>query len=76
MCSVAGCGHAAREIDHRDPYAKNPETRLDNLDPLCKYHHALKTHDHWALIEGRGTRDMVPPHDPRHPKNKPGHDTS
>ncbi len=76
MCSVAGCSHAAREVDHREPYATNRETRLDNLDPLCRYHHALKTLDGWALVEGRGKREMVPPHDPRHPKNRPREDTS
>ncbi len=76
MCSVEGCTHAAREIDHREPYADNPQTRLDNLDALCKYHHALKTHDGWALVEGAGKRAMVPPGDPRHPKNRPRHNTS
>ncbi len=75
MCTVAGCAHAAREVDHREPYAKNPQTRLDNLDALCKYHHDLKTYDGWSLVEGTGKREMVPPDDPRHPKNRPKEDS-
>ena len=37
------------------------------LDRLCRHHHKPKTHHGWALIEGRGKRAFVPPHDPRHP---------
>jgi len=37
------------------------------LDRLCRYHHRLKTTMGWALVEGSGRRDFVPPEDPRHP---------
>ncbi len=74
-CTVEGCAHAAREIDHREPFAQNPRTRLENLDRLCGHHHDLKTYDGWALVEGAGKRPMVPPDDPRHPKNRPKRDT-
>ena len=59
------------EIDHREEWHKVKETRLGNLDPLCKHEHWLKTHEGWALVEGTGKRPFVPPDDPRHPKNKP-----
>ena len=45
--------------------------RLDEGDGLCGHCHDLKTRLGWALIEGEGKRPMVPPDDPRHPKNKP-----
>ncbi|MBV8951250.1 MAG: hypothetical protein JOZ99_10270 [Actinobacteria bacterium] len=59
------------ENDHREPFAKTRHTRLDELHPLCEHHHDLKTLKSWALTEGSGKRPIVPPHDPRHPKNKP-----
>jgi hypothetical protein len=34
---------------------------------LGRRHHALKTHEGWSLVEGRGKRAFVPPGDPRHP---------
>jgi hypothetical protein len=75
-CSVEACARARVEIDHRVPYSASGHTRLDELDPLCKRHHQRKHHDGWALVEGTGNRPMVPPEDPRHPKNRPGRDTS
>ena len=50
---------------------QNQTTRVDELDPLCKHHHDLKTRNNWALVEGEGPRLMVPPDDPRHPNFKP-----
>ena len=35
---------------------------------LCHYHHRLKTTKGWALVEGTGKRDFVPPDDPGHPR--------
>jgi hypothetical protein len=71
-CRVEGCGHTFRlENDHRNDWAFTHKTRLDGLDPLCRRHHDLKTRHGWALVEGTGPRPMVPPPDPRHPKNKP-----
>jgi hypothetical protein len=59
------------ENDHREDWVKTHHTRLDETDPLCDHHHDLKTYENWALIEGTGPRPMVPPDDPRHPKNRP-----
>jgi len=72
LCTVDGCSRAQRlENDHRTGWAKTHETRLDDLDRLCAHHHDLKTYQDWALIEGSGRRPIVPPDDPRHPRNKP-----
>jgi hypothetical protein len=61
----------AVEIDHRDPYAQTRQTRLDELDPLCRLHHHQKHHEGWSLVEGTGKRAFVPPDDPRHPRAAP-----
>jgi hypothetical protein len=75
-CTVEGCARTRVEIDHRIPYAQTRHTRLDECDALCKHHHDRKHHDGWALVEGTGKRSMVPPGDPRHPKNRPRCDAS
>ena len=69
---MLGCTRTRRlQNDHRYEWVKTKRTRVDELDPLCKHHHDLKTYDGWALIEGTGPREMVPPTDPGHPKNRP-----
>ena len=50
---------------------QDPSHGLDEGDGLCEHCHDLKTYCGWALVEGTGKRPMVPPDDPRHPKNKP-----
>jgi hypothetical protein len=69
-CTVEGCTRTRVEIDHRVPWADDPRTRLDNLDPLCSHHHDRKTSDGWALVPGTGKRPMVPRGDPRHPHRR------
>jgi hypothetical protein len=66
-CSVDGCHRTRVEWDHREPWAQTRHTRLDGLDPLCSFHHDLKTRLGWALAQGKGKRAFVPPDDPRHP---------
>ena len=69
-CAVRGCNAAARiENDHRLDWAESHFTLLDLVDRLCHHHHRLKTLEGWALVEGTGKRDFVPPDDPRHPRN-------
>ena len=71
-CTVLGCPRTQRlQNDHRLEWVKTKRTRVDELDPLCKHHHDLKTRNNWALVEGEGPRPMVPPDDPRHPNYKP-----
>jgi hypothetical protein len=61
-CMVEGCGRIGRlQVDHRYEWCKNRETVLDNLDRLCTHHHRLKTVHGWKLVNGQGSRAMVPP---------------
>ena len=71
--AVLGPGlHRRRiEYDHQKPWADTKHTRLDELDPLCGFHHDLKTRLHWALVPGTGKRAFVAPDDPRHPSRQP-----
>jgi hypothetical protein len=68
-CTVEGCHRRRIEYDHRKPWSQTRHTRLDELDPLCDYHHDLKTRLGWALVPGKGKRAFVPPDDPRHPRH-------
>jgi len=69
-CTVEGCTVLACEIDHETGWALTHETRLGDLDPLCRHHHRTKTLHGWALVPGHGTRPFVAPDDPRHPRNQ------
>lgn len=70
-CTAEGCTRTIVEHDHRTgaEYKDTKHTRLDELDRVCNGHHDLHTHHDWALIAGTGMRPMVPPDDPRHPRN-------
>jgi Domain of unknown function (DUF222) len=68
-CIAESCHRRRIEYDHRTPWAQTRHTRLDELDPLCDYHHDLKTRLGWALVPGKGKRPFVPPDDPRHPRH-------
>ena len=48
-CRFPGCTTPARwaDLDHRDPYDSGGRTDRDNLTPLCRRHHRLKTHTRW-----------------------------
>jgi hypothetical protein len=74
-CTRTGCGRTdGLELDHRIDWHKTHHTRVDELDWLCTFDHALKTLYHWALVPGVGQRDLVPPDDPRHPHARSGGD--
>jgi len=72
QCTAFDCTRTQRiEFDHRTEWHKTHHTRLDDGDGLCGHCHDLKTYYGWALVEGTSKRPLVPPDDPRHPKNKP-----
>jgi len=61
-CSNRACNRTiALQIDHRRPYADDPQTKLDNQDPLCPNCHRQKTHHGWHLEPGTGPRRFLPP---------------
>lgn len=39
---------ARADLDHTVPYDRGGATALDNLAPLCRHHHRLKTHTGWS----------------------------
>lgn len=68
-CAARGCNaRGGLQADHREDWAKTHFTVVDLLDHLCTHHHGLKTREGWALVQGTGKRDFVPPADPRHPR--------
>jgi hypothetical protein len=70
-CAASGCVEQIHlENDHREDWARTHFTAFDLMDRFCRFHHALKTNEGWALVEGTGKRDFVPPDDPRHPRHK------
>ncbi len=68
-CAAQGCSSRdGLQYDHRHDYAQTHYTAFDLLDRLCGHHHHKKTQHGWALVQGKGKRAFVPPHDPRHPR--------
>ena len=69
-CTTLGCNTTVRlENDHRKDWADTKVTLLSLLDRCCGHCHDRKTYQGWAYVEGTGKRPMVPPEDPRHPRN-------
>ena len=60
-CSVEGCDQPRHEIDHRQDWAQTHHTQLDELDGLCRHHHALKTRQNYHLAPGTGRRPLLAP---------------
>lgn len=50
-CSMIGCSRPAYqcELDHRQEHNQGGDTNPDNLQPLCKLHHQLKTKKRWRV---------------------------
>ena len=70
VCAREGCGRTVGlEYDHRTNWSDTHRSVASDADRLCDHDHDLKTRHGWALVEGSGVRPMVPPHDPRHPRN-------
>ena len=49
-CVFPWCTRSARKMDadHVIPYAEGGTTASDNIAPLCRRHHRLKTHSAWT----------------------------
>ncbi len=69
-CVFPRCGRSARrcDIDHVIPYdrtdpAAGGQTASDNLAPLCRRHHRLKTHGRWRYrMTSLGVFEWTSPH--------------
>ncbi len=50
-CRFPGCGMPAVrcDLDHEVPWEDGGGTDRDNIGPLCRRHHRLKTHTGWRL---------------------------
>ena len=50
-CVFAWCTRPAEtsDTDHVQPYDTGGETSTDNIAPLCRGHHRVKTHGRWTL---------------------------
>ena len=69
-CTTLGCPRTeGLQIDHGTPWAERKITLLRDLNHPCEHCHRLKTHHGWDYLPGTGKRPLVPPDDPRHPKN-------
>lgn len=81
-CRFPGCHQPARrcDLDHTTPWPHGGTTP-ENLGPLCRHHHILKTHAPWLLTgAGAGWRWRTPAgfevHDgPEPPLGPPSRDT-
>lgn len=45
-CRMPGCRSSLTDLDHVTPFPGGPTTE-ENLGPLCRRHHRLKTHTRW-----------------------------
>ena len=55
-CIHPGCRMPAMQsdIDHTDPWSLGGRTHTDNLAPLCRHHHRLKTETPWTYKAASG----------------------
>jgi hypothetical protein len=62
-CAVVGCHRrVAIQYHHTNPFRHTRHTRLDELAPLCSFHHRLVEHDHYTLApRADGEYDLVAP---------------
>ncbi|MEX1286905.1 MAG: DUF222 domain-containing protein [Acidimicrobiia bacterium] len=51
-CCFPGCRMPARrsDLDHRVPHAVGGPTRVDNLVPLCRFHHRGRHGGRWSYV--------------------------
>ncbi len=48
-CRMPGCRAEVTDLDHVIPFPKG-ETTPQNLGPLCRRHHRMKTHSRWRIL--------------------------
>ena len=55
-CRMPGCRSRITDLDHVVPFPHG-QTTPDNLGPLCRRHHRLKTHSRWRQQTGPSDGD-------------------
>ena len=88
-CIGAGCRAPARsaDIDHLHDHSKGGDTVKDNLEPMCRHDHRVKTEAGWQLRRVADTFEWttrlghvylvpVPPVLPQHPPPEPDRRTN
>jgi hypothetical protein len=52
-CQFPGCNSpvAYSDLDHHDPHDDGGSTVHENMGPLCRFHHRLKTFGHWRQYQ-------------------------
>ena len=65
-CGIVDCHRqVAIEWHHTKPYRTTRHTKLEELGPLCKFHHALVERDGYTLHQRPDREwDLIPPHRP------------
>jgi hypothetical protein len=67
-CIVEGCNRRRIEYDHQKPWAQTRHTRLDELDPLCGFHHDLKNPTRLGPSTGQGEARLLATRRPETPQ--------
>ena len=61
-CAVPGCDHRSfLDLDHEQPFARQGPGSYQNLRPLCRWHHRLRTTEGYDLRGPVGSREWVHP---------------
>ncbi len=53
-CRMPGCRSMITDLDHVVPFPRG-STTVDNLQPLCRRHHRMKTHTRWRQEPTEGS---------------------
>jgi len=62
-CVFPWCSRTRTDCDHIVPHARGGPTSTDNLAPLCRRHHRLKTHTGWRYTRtAPGRYEWTSPH--------------
>lgn len=62
-CVFPWCNRTRVDCDHIVPHARGGPTATDNLAPLCRRHHRLKTHTGWTYVSIQlGRYEWTSPH--------------
>jgi hypothetical protein len=70
-CANEACSRTIVDIDHTEPWVVTRHTKLDELEPLCRHDHMLKTHEDWSLFPAKAAALSSHPTTPATPETRP-----